>query len=157
MKLHNLLTDHLILAGLESRTRNDVLEEMVGFLKAQKMITKEKELYEKLVHREELGTTSVGEGVAIPHCKIDGLKAPILMFGLSKEGVPFGSPDGKLTHAFFLVVSPPDNPGLNLQILAAIAQLVRKSQDLTARLLAAMTPPRICRVLREEEDRIHEK
>jgi mannitol/fructose-specific phosphotransferase system IIA component (Ntr-type) len=117
---------------------------MVGFLKDRKKIAKEKDIYEKLVQREDLGTTAVGDGVAIPHCKVAGLKSPILMLALSKTGVPFSSLDGKPSQAFFLVASSPENPGLNLQILAAIAQLVRKSSP---------DPQRVLRVIREHEER----
>jgi PTS system nitrogen regulatory IIA component len=144
----------MIVNNLEAPTRDLALKEMVGFLKQRKKITKEKDLYEKLVQREDLGTTAVGEGVAIPHCKIGGLKAPILMLAISEKGIPFASLDGKPSYVFFLVVSPPDNPGLNLQILAAVAQLVRKSKGLTDKLLSASDAQSALRVLREEEEHI---
>jgi mannitol/fructose-specific phosphotransferase system IIA component (Ntr-type) len=143
----------MILMGLEAPNRDLALKTMVGFLKDRKKIAKEKDIYEKLVQREDLGTTAVGDGVAIPHCKVAGLKSPILMLALSKTGVPFSSLDGKPSQAFFLVASSPENPGLNLQILAAIAQLVRKSGGLTAKLLASPDPQRVLRVIREHEER----
>ncbi len=155
MKLHNLLSEEMILKDIKSSTRDLALKEMVGHLKSQRKISKEKEIYEKLIQREGLGTTAVGEGVAIPHCKVNGLKAPVLLLALSRPGVPFMSLDGNLSHAFFLVASPPENPGLNLQILAAIAQLVRKSGELTKRLLDAPDARGILRIIREEEERVH--
>ncbi len=155
MKLHHLLTEDMILMNLEAPTRDLALKNMVGFLKDRKKIAKEKDIYDKLVQREDLGTTAVGSGVAIPHCKVAGLKSPVLMLALSKTGVPFSSLDGKPSHAFFLVASSPDNPGLSLQILAAIAQLVRKSGGLTTKFLAAPDPRQVLRVLREHEERAH--
>jgi mannitol/fructose-specific phosphotransferase system IIA component (Ntr-type) len=155
LKLHNLLTEEMILLSLEAPTRDLALKEMVGFLKERKRVAKEKDIIEKLVQREDLGTTAVGDGVAIPHCKVGGLKAPLLMLALSKKGIPFSSLDGKPTHVFFLVASPPENPGLNLQILAAIAQLVRKSGGLTAKLLASPDARGVLRVIREHEERAH--
>ncbi len=155
MKLHNLLTEDMILMDLEAPTRDLALKEMVGFLKEKKKIVKEKDIFEKLVQREDLGTTAVGEGVAIPHCKAGGLKSPLLMLALSKRGIPFASLDGKPSKALFLVASPPENPGLNLQILAAIAQLVRKSGGLTAKLLASPNPRSVLKVIREQEERVH--
>lgn len=156
MKLHNLLMQDMIIAELESLDLQDVLREMVSFLKKRDKIAKEKELFEKLIQREQLGSTAIGEGVAIPHCKIKGIKNPIVMLAISKEGVEFNSLDGKPTHVFFLVVSSPDNPSLNLQILAAIAHLVRKSSSLLKKLLNAKNISVILEVIREEEKKINE-
>lgn len=129
---------------------------MVGFLKKRNLIAKEKELYDKLIQREKLGSTAIGEGVAIPHCKMKGVKDPVVMLAVSKEGVNFLSLDGKPSHLFFLVVSSPDNPSLNLQILASIAHLVRKANSLLKKVLDAVTIPEILDVIREEEEKINE-
>jgi mannitol/fructose-specific phosphotransferase system IIA component (Ntr-type) len=142
--------------GLESGEREGVLREMVGFLKKRNRITKEKDLYEKLTQREKLGSTAIGEGVAIPHCKMKGVKDPIVMLGVSKNGVDFHSLDGNPSHLFFLVVSSPDNPSLNLQILAAIAHLVRKANSLLKKVLEAKSIPDTLDIVREEEDKINE-
>ena len=142
--------------GLESEEREGVLREMVGFLKKRNRITKEKDLYEKLTQREKLGSTAIGEGVAIPHCKMKGVKDPIVMLGVSKNGVDFHSLDGNPSHLFFLVVSSPDNPSLNLQILAAIAHLVRKANSLLKKVLEATSIPDILDIIREEEEKINE-
>ena len=146
----------MIMLGLESEEREGVLREMVGFLKKRNRITKEKDLYEKLTQREKLGSTAIGEGVAIPHCKMKGVKDPIVMLGVSKNGVDFHSLDGNPSHLFFLVVSSPDNPSLNLQILAAIAHLVRKANSLLKKVLEATSIPDILDIIREEEEKINE-
>lgn len=156
MKIQNFLTQDIILLGLKSGDREDVLKEMVGFLKKRNLIAKEKELYDKLIQREKLGSTAIGEGVAIPHCKMKGVKDPVVMLAVSKEGVNFLSLDGKPSHLFFLVVSSPDNPSLNLQILASIAHLVRKANSLLKKVLDAVTIPEILDVIREEEEKINE-
>jgi len=155
LKLYNLLTQDMIIPELESHDMESVLREMVRFLKRKNKISKEKELYEKLVQREKLGSTAIGEGVAIPHCKIKGIKNPIVMLAISKESVDFRSVDGKPSHIFFLVVSSPDNPSLNLQILAAIAHLVRKSNSLTKKILKAKNISAILEVIREEEEKLN--
>ncbi|HER40501.1 MAG TPA: PTS sugar transporter subunit IIA, partial [Salinimicrobium catena] len=117
----------MIISDLEARDGDSALKEMVGFLKHKNQIAKEKDLWEKLFQRESLGSTAIGNGFAVPHCKLKGLKDPIFMLAVSHEGVEFRSPDGKPSNIFFLVVSAPENPSLNLQILAAVAQLIRKS------------------------------
>jgi PTS system nitrogen regulatory IIA component len=146
----------MILLGLESEEMEDVLWEMIGFLKQRNRITKEKDLHEKLIQRERLGSTAIGEGVAIPHCKMKGLKDPVVMLAVSKKGVNFYSIDGKPSYLFFLVVSSPDNPSLNLQILAAIAHLVRKANSLLKKVLEAKSIPDVMNIIREEEEKINE-
>ena len=156
MKIQNLLIQDMILLGLESGERDEVLKEMVSFLKKRNRITKEKDLYEKLIQREDLGSTAIGEGVAIPHCKMKGIKDPVVMLAVSTKGVQFHSLDGKPSHLFFLVASSPDNPSLNLQILAAIAHLVRKADSLLKNILGAKNISDILEIIKEEEEKINE-
>jgi fructose-specific phosphotransferase system IIA component len=156
LKIQNLLTQDMVLLELKSGNRDDVLKEMVGFLKQREKITKEKELYEKLIQREELGSTAIGDGVAIPHCKIKGVKDPVVVLAVSKTGVDFNSLDGNPTFVFFLVVSSPDNPSLNLQILAAIAHLVRKANFFLKKILEAKSISDLLDIIKEEEEKIHE-
>ena len=144
----------MIISDLMAGEREGVLKEMVGFLKKKDRIVKEKDLYEKLLQRELLGSTAIGDGVAIPHCKMKGTKNPVVMLAVSKKGVDFHSLDGKPSFLFFLVVSSPDNPSLNLQILAAIAHLVRKSGSLLKRILEAKSLGAILDVIREEEEKL---
>lgn len=157
MKLHNYLSEDMILMKLNSQERDGVLREMVKFLKEKNKISKEKDLYEKLIQRENLGTTAIGSGVAIPHCKLKGIKNPLVMLAISEKGVDFESLDGKPSQLFFLVVSPPDNPSLNLQILATIAQLVRKSSFLIDKILKAKNRSSILDIISEEEEKGNEQ
>lgn len=146
----------MIIFDLESHDRESVLKEMVGYLKKKEQVVKDKELYEKLLQRELLGSTAIGDGVAIPHCKLKGAKNPIILLALSKAGVDFHSLDGKPSHIFFLVVSSPDNPSLNLQVLAAIAHLVRKSGPLLKEILNAKNIGTILEIIRQGEEKINE-
>jgi PTS system nitrogen regulatory IIA component len=129
---------------------------MVGFLKKRNRIGKEKELYQKLRQREELGSTAIGNGVAIPHCKIKSVKDPLILLAISRAGVDFHAPDGSRSHIFFVVVSSPDNPSLNLQILASVAHLVRKADSLFERILGAEDAASLMNIILEEESRINE-
>jgi PTS system fructose-specific IIC component len=156
LKISNLLMQDMVLLDLQSEKREDVLKEMVGLLKERNKITKGKELYEKLIQRESLGSTAIGDGVAIPHCKIKGVKDPILFLAISKKGVNFYSADNKPSYVFFLVVSSPDNPSLNLQILAAIAHLVRKANSLLKKILDSKNIVEVLDIIQEEEEKINE-
>ena len=153
MKLHALLDDGLILPRLEARDRTGVLREMAARLEARHAPGLDDTLLEKLLKREELGTTAIGKGVAVPHCRAKGLKVPALLLGLSPDGVAFDAVDGKPSHVFFLLVSPEDNPGAGLRLLAAIAGLVRRSRGLSSKLIKAPTPEAIIGVLRAEEEK----
>jgi nitrogen PTS system EIIA component len=157
MKLHNLLIKDMVIEELDSQDKEGALKEMVSFLKRRKKISKEKELYGKLLQREELGSTAIGEGVAIPHCKMKGVKNPIVLLAISRKSIDFQSLDGNPSNIFFLVVSSPDNPSLNLQILAAIASLVRKSESLLKKILNAKNVSTILEIIREEEEKLSEQ
>lgn len=154
MKIHALLTEEMIIPELASTEREEALQEMADFLKEREKITRADELYEKLLQREKQQSTAIGEGIAIPHCKLKEVKDPLLVLAVSKKGVQFESIDGKPARVFFLVVSSPENPSVNLQILAAIAHLARKASSLEKKILQAKTPARIIEVIREIEEKI---
>jgi len=155
MKLHSFLTEDMVLDRLRGGSCEAVLEEMVEHLRGRKRISPADDLLDKLLAREGLGTTAIGGGIAIPHCKIEGLKSPVLLLGVSRDGVSFGSADGEDIHVIFLLVSPLENPSVNLRVLAAIAKLARRSRSLAGRLLQAPTAAGVLKVLREEEDGSH--
>ncbi len=153
MKLHSLLDEDLVLPRLEARDRDGILREMAQGLESKHKAVFGGGLLHELQKREELGTTAIGRGVAIPHCRVKGLKSPVLLLGLSKEGVHFEAVDGKSSHVFFLLVSPEDNPGAGLRLLAAIAALTRESRTLASKLLKAATAADVLKTLRAEEEK----
>jgi fructose-specific phosphotransferase system IIA component len=146
----------MVLSDLSGQNAEQVLKELIDFLKKRNKITRGKELFEKLVQRENLGSTAIGKGFAIPHCKQKAVSKPLVVLAVSKSGIDFKSMDKKPTHIFFLVVSSPENPSLNLQILAAIAHLVRKSVHLKKKILEAQSIEEVLEVIRSEEEKIHE-
>jgi PTS system nitrogen regulatory IIA component len=154
LKISDLLKQDMIILELEHQDMENVLKEMVHFLKKKNKISKDKELFEKLLQRERLGSTAIGDGVAIPHCKIKLAKNPLVMLAVSRKGADFNSPDGTPSHIFFLVVSSPDNPSLNLQILAAIAHLVRKADTMIQKILKAEKIYAVLEIIREEEEKL---
>lgn len=156
MKIHSLLSNGIIIPDLVFQERDAVLEEIVDQLKHEGRISGSKDLYEKLIQREELGSTAIGDGIAIPHCKLKGIESPVLALAVSRKGVRFEALDGKPTHVFFLVVSSPDNPSQGLHILAAVAHLVRKAGSLQKRILGAKSPARILEIIHEEEEKVRE-
>ncbi len=154
MKISNLLKQDMVIPELEHQNMENVLKEMVHFLKKKNKISKDKELFGKLLQRERLGSTAIGDGVAIPHCKMKLAKNPLIMLAVSQKGADFNSPDGTPSHIFFLVVSSPDNPSLNLQILAAIAHLVRKADTMIKKILKAENIYAVLEIIRKEEEKL---
>ena len=144
----------MVIPELEHQDMENVLKEMVHFLKKKNKISKDKELYEKLLQRERLGSTAIDDGVAIPHCKIKLANNPLVMLAVSRKGADFNSPDGTPSSIFFLVVSSPDNPSLNLQVLAAIAHLVRKADTMIQKILKAENVYSVLEIIREEEEKL---
>lgn len=108
-------------------------------------------MYRRLVEREELGSTAIGSGVAIPHCKMEKLSRVVVAIGLSREGVEFESEDGKPVQLFFLVVSPTDSPAAHLRSLAAISKWVKADRHVE-RLLELEKPGDIWEFLQEGGD-----
>lgn len=153
MRLSNIIKEKAILLDIQAQKKQEVLEEMVRHLKKNKLINHEKDIIEKLLQRESLGSTALGEGIAIPHCKVKGIKNPILLVGIAPRGVNFEAPDGAPVNVFFLLITSPEDPSLNLQILALIAQLVRKSPGLKEKLLKAERPQEVLEIIREQEEK----
>ncbi|MBC7361836.1 MAG: PTS sugar transporter subunit IIA [Candidatus Aminicenantes bacterium] len=147
------MKEKAILLDIQAQKKQEVLEEMVRHLKKNKLINHEKDIIEKLLQRESLGSTALGEGIAIPHCKVKGIKNPILLVGIAPRGVNFEAPDGAPVNVFFLLITSPEDPSLNLQILALIAQLVRKSPGLKEKLLKAERPQEVLEIIREQEEK----
>ncbi len=107
------------------------------------------DLYQKLLEREQLGSTGIGAGIAIPHCKLEGLKRGVLAIGLVPQGVDFGAADGKPVKVFFLIVSPSESPSEHLQVLSAISRWVKVDHH-AERLLALGDAGAVYDFLQEE-------
>lgn len=95
------------------------------------------EIARLFAEREALGSTALGRGLAVPHCKLAGLDRPWLVVGVHRQGVDFGAPDGLPVRVFMAVVSPPAAPAAHLKVLAAISRWARDPARIEA--LAAAT------------------
>jgi PTS system nitrogen regulatory IIA component len=106
MKILDILSKDCIIPELRSSTKKEVLEELTGALLNCKANLNKEALVEVLLERERLGSTGIGDGIAIPHGKIKDLDELILSFGRSTQGIEFDSMDGRPTHLFFLLIAP---------------------------------------------------
>ncbi len=127
MKIMDFLSKKAILTDIKSTKKEEVIKELVDVLVTAGEIEKRyrNKLIEALMTRESLGSTAIGQGIAIPHAKSDCVDNLIAAFGLSKKGVDFDSLDGELAYIFFLLVAPQDSAGPHLKALARISRLLK--------------------------------
>lgn len=149
----DLLKQKYIEINLENKDKEKILAEMVGLIGKSGKLKNKKALLTALLEREKLGSTGIGNGVAIPHAKIDGIKEPILAFGRSTEGVDFNSLDGALTYIFFVLISPKEEVGQHLKILARISHII-KDKFTVGLFKKAKNEAEILKILESAEDHI---
>ena len=150
MKILDILDKECIIPELRSRTKEEVLEELTGALLNCKANLDKEALVEVLLERERLGSTGIGDGIAIPHGKVQDLDELVLSFGRSTQGIEFDSMDGRPTHLFFLLIAPENSAGIHLRALAKISRLL-KSSHFRQRLLEARTEEELFQVIQEED------
>ena len=126
MHLGSLIRPDLIFPDLPAGDRAEVLRAFAGRLAERGLVNDAEALFDKLWEREQLGSTAIGGGIAIPHCKVDRLKSGVVALGRVEEGVDFGAADGQPVRLFFLVISPSQSPAEHLQILAAISRWIKR-------------------------------
>ena len=152
MKITDILSEPLVVPALAGRSKEDVIAELAAVVARHHPEIDRARLVQALEDRERLNSTALGEGVAIPHGKLPGLKRVVAAFGRSRPGVDFSSLDGKPTHLFFLLVAPEDSAGAHLKALARISRLL-KDEGFRARLMAAGDAPDLYRTIRAEDDK----
>ncbi|HEV7730957.1 MAG TPA: PTS sugar transporter subunit IIA [Candidatus Binatia bacterium] len=152
MKIEDILAEELVIPTLAARNKADVLVELAGAVAAHHPELDRTRLVQALEDRERLNSTALGDGVAIPHGKLPGLKRVFAAFGRSRQGVDFHSLDGKPTHLFFLLVAPEDSAGAHLKALARISRLL-KDEAFRVRLLQAADGHDLWTTIREEDAR----
>jgi len=152
MKILEILDRRFIVPNLTSRGKEGVLRELVrAIAQAEKQVDEER-MVEILLERENLGSTGIGEGVAIPHGKSKAVTKLLASFGRSVPGMDFQSLDGKPTHLFFLLVAPEDSAGIHLKALARISRLM-KDASFRKRLTEAETGDEIYAVFAEGDEK----
>jgi PTS system nitrogen regulatory IIA component len=125
MNIADALKETCVIADLKGATKETVLTELVSALKEMALIENVEETVKVIFDREKLGSTGIGDGVAIPHGKMKKLQNVLCAFGRSTKGVEFGAVDGKPVHMFFLLLAPEESTGLHLKMLSRISRIVR--------------------------------
>jgi len=157
MNIMDVLDERAVTTNLKAQQhKEEVIQELVQLLVNAGSI-KERDvpkLVQILLKRESLGSTGIGQGVAIPHGKCDCVKELVAAFGVSKAGVNFDSLDGEPVHLFFLLIAPEDSAGPHLKALARISRLL-KDKHFRDSLKAARDEKTLVKLVREEDERRH--
>ena len=152
MKITDFLDAGRIITDLEGGDKRAVLQELAEALAASHPSIDAGRLLDVLLERENISSTAIGEGVAIPHGKMAAVEKVYGVFARSRRGVDFKSLDGGATHLFFLLVAPEDSAADHLKALARISRLLKDSA-FRARLLAEKSAEDIFKVIKQEDQK----
>ena len=152
MKIAEFLSPQAVIPDLSATTKPGVLGELAGSLARAQPLLRPERLVEVLKERERLGSTGIGEGVAIPHGKLNGIGQLSACFGVSRRGVDFDAIDGKPTFLFFALIAPENSAGIHLKALARISRLF-KNPRFRASILEATSAADIHALIVQEDAR----
>jgi len=136
VRLQDILPRERIVPRLAARDKTAALEELVGVLREAGALRDGREAVRALLEREKLGSTGIGDGIAIPHARLRDLPDVTAVFARSPEGVEFGSVDGAPARLLFLLLAPESAAAAHLKALALVSRLC-KDPAVRAELLAA--------------------
>ena len=152
MNILDILDEESILPEIKSVNKKEVIEELASLAARQHDGLELEFLVERLMERERLGSTGVGDSVAIPHAKVSGMDKVVAVFGRSVGGVDFDSMDGKKAHLLFLLVAPDSSTGSHLKALARISRLMQDSA-FRAGLMEAKSREELFKAFAEEDSK----
>lgn len=152
MQFRDFVINKAVIGDLAARTKNEAIVEMVDAMIAAGLVSRDlrQGVLGALLDREKLGSTGIGQGIAIPHAKHPGLKNLVGLFARSREGVDFDSIDGEPAHLFFLLLSSPECAGKHLEALAYVSKHLK--DDIFRRFLLKARDTKEIVALLEEAD-----
>ena len=153
MKFSELINKNYIIPEFKGSTKKQVLEELVEALASNNVEIDKVVLLNALLEREKLGSTGIGDGVAIPHGKLNGLDNIMLLFGKSGQGVDFDAIDRKPVCLVFLLVAPADSAGLHLKALARLSRMLRE-KDFKNSLLMASDAETLLKIIIDKDENL---
>jgi len=152
MKIVDYLNEEWVISDLKGTDKPSLLKELSSVLVKPCQVTSVEELLQVLLDREKLGSTGIGEGIAIPHGRLRKLKKFFISFGRSLTGVDFDSIDRKPSQLFFLVMAPENSAVDNLKLLGRIVTLL-KEPSFKKRLMEAPSQKELFQIISEEDEK----
>lgn len=125
MRLEDLLSKNDVMPETTAADKRGLLDEMVSHVFASANARERDEALRMLLEREKLGSTGIGYGIAIPHCKLKGTNRLTVAFARSKKGVDFNALDSMPVHLFFLIIAPENAASAHLKVLSSISKILR--------------------------------
>jgi PTS system nitrogen regulatory IIA component len=152
MKIMDYLSEEWVIPDLQGTDKPSILKELSSVLVKPCQVLSVEELFQVLLEREKLGSTGIGEGIAIPHGRLKKLRDFFVCFGRSLHGVDFDSIDGKPTQLFFLVMAPENSAVENLKLLSRIVALLKES-SFRKKLMDAQSRGELFQILSAEDEK----
>ena len=152
MKITDILSPECVISGLEGKTKKDMLAGLARPI-AEKYGLDLNEMVTTLLSREKLGSTGIGDGVAIPHSKVSGLSKITAAIGISKEGLKFDAVDDRPCHIFFLIMAPSSTAAGHLKALARASMLL-KNPETRKRLIEAHDAEEIYSIVLDQDSKL---
>ncbi|MEO5363357.1 MAG: PTS sugar transporter subunit IIA [Magnetococcus sp. DMHC-8] len=151
MQIAQLITPSRVIANLNGTTVTEVLSALANLLARDLRSVSAQEVLAVLLEREGLGSTAIGQGVAIPHGRLAGLATPMAAMGRSSRGIAFHAPDDEPVHLVIALLSPMEDNAVHLQALSRIAHLLRRDAVRQRLQLISEPGPLFHALLAEEE------
>ena len=152
MLLSDLLNVEAVVARLKARNKRDAMTELVDLLERGHSLESRGEILDRVLRREAMMSTGIGNGVAIPHGKARSVDRMLAACGVSNEGIEFDAADGEPAHIFILLVSPENVGTPHVKVLANISRLL-KEESVRQTLREADSPAALLAALRDAESR----
>lgn len=152
MKITELLSKDTIILNLKSKTKLEVIDELIDKLDTAGKLNDREEYKKAILKREEEFSTGVGDGIAIPHAKTAAVKIPALAFGYSKEGIDYGSLDGKPAHIFFMIAGGENANNEHLETLSRLSVMLM-NEDFKKKITNIKTEEDLLRIIDEQESK----
>ena len=154
MKLTDIVAADAVITDLKAATKEEAIREIVGALRTAGKVAPEHTdaIIAAIMKREELGSTGIGRGVAVPHTKHPSVDSIVATVALSVNGLDFAALDGEVVHIIFLLISPPDRPGEHLRGLETITRHL-KSDDFCSFLRQSKTADHVIDLLKEGDEK----
>ncbi len=151
MRLSEIFKPQFVIPDLKAHDKKGVLEELLEIITGQESSLNKGTLLQVLLERERLGSTGIGDGVALPHGKLKGLDNLLLSFGRSTEGLDFDSIDEQPAYLFFLLLAPENSAGMHLKSLAKISRML-KDGNLRQQLMRAKSREEIYKIIIDNDE-----
>jgi fructose-specific phosphotransferase system IIA component len=150
MKISDILTENLVATGLAGESKKEIIDAMIDLVASSPKVMDKEKVRKAIFEREEIMSTGVGNGFAIPHGKTDAVSDIVAAFAVTAEPIDYQSLDEKPVRLVFLLVGKDNLVGPHIKLLSRISRLMNK-EEFRKRLLDLSTPQAILEAFRQEE------